>query len=325
MKEFLRVMTKYPNPPAVFIWGRPGVGKSAVCRQLTEEEKIGFIDFRLTLMDPTDLRGIPVPKSGRAKWLPPSALPTEGRGILFLDELNLAPPLVQSAAYQLILDGKIGEYILPAGWIIVAAGNAVGHGAHIYKMSAPLRNRFIQLDFEENIEDWLEWAVQNKIAEEVIEFLNYQPQYLFQFDPQRDDKAFPTPRSWEFVSKILKNKEGLDEKLKEPALEGTIGRGTLLVFKAYIALKEKLPSIEEILAGKKVPPPATIDVTCALVNALAIRAKPEHFETLLCYSENLKKEVAVMLGRLLIIKNQETLTKCPSWPSWSKKHYGEIV
>ena len=108
-----------------FLWGAPGIGKSSIVKQIADSLNIGFIDLRLALMDPTDLKGIPFydKESHSALWAPPAFLPRDGTGILFLDELNSAPPSVQASAYQLILDRKVGEYELPDGWAIVSAGN----------------------------------------------------------------------------------------------------------------------------------------------------------------------------------------------------------
>ena len=111
----------------VFIWGAPGIGKSSIVKQIAKEQELNFLDLRLSLLDPTDLKGIPFfnAETKEGVWAKPSFLPSiEGsKGILFLDEINTAPPAVQASAYQLILDRKVGEYELPEGWSIVAAGN----------------------------------------------------------------------------------------------------------------------------------------------------------------------------------------------------------
>lgn len=320
VKELLRSIIHYPEAPAIFLWGPPGVGKSSVSRQVTEEEKVGFIDLRLALMDPTDLRGIPVPENGKAKWLPPSALPTQGQGILFLDELNLAPPIVQSSAYQLVLDKRIGEYQLPDGWRIITAGNKAEHGAHVYKMAAPLRNRFVHIDFEINVDDWTDWAIKERLVSEVVEFIRFRPDLLFQFDSKRHENAFPTPRSWEFVSKLMKNNNGVSKEIINEAIKGTVGDGITVEFQQFLKMKNELPSVDEIFKGKDFVPDKT-DLCCAFVTALVIKAESNQFERLLKYSAKLKPEVTVLLGKLLAMKNKETLLKCSSWSDWSKKHY----
>ena len=108
-----------------FVWGPPGIGKSSIVHSVARQAGMSVIDLRASLLDPTDLRGIPAIVDGRAVWCPPAFLPKEGEspGVLFLDEINAAPPLVQASLYQLVLDRRVGEYVLPAGWWIVAAGN----------------------------------------------------------------------------------------------------------------------------------------------------------------------------------------------------------
>lgn len=319
--EFVKSIVIQPKSPAIYIWGGPGVGKSDVMRYISKLVKMKFIDCRLALFDPTDLRGIPVIDGNTARWLPPSMLPTKGRGILFLDELNLAPPLVQSSAYQLVLDRKIGEYQLPDGWSIVAAGNKAEHGANIYKMAVPLRNRFIHIDFEINLNDWRAWAVKNKIASEVVEFISFRSELLFDLDTSRAENAFPTPRSWEFVSKILKDLGGLDKDIVNKAIAGAVGAGAAMEFESYLKIKETLPEIDDILEGEDYKPEDS-DIACAVVTALAIRAKPKHFERLLHYSRILpSREIGVLLVKLLAVKNKEVLRECPSYKNWAVDNY----
>lgn len=126
LKKSLEALVAQKVP--TFLWGAPGIGKSSIVKQIAQQKDVGFIDLRLALMDPTDLKGIPFydKESHTALWAPPAFLPREGEGILFLDELNSAAPAVQSSAYQLILDRRVGEYVLPDGWAIVAAGNREG-------------------------------------------------------------------------------------------------------------------------------------------------------------------------------------------------------
>ena len=167
----------------VFIWGGPGIGKSALVRQVAAQAGLPLRDIRALLLDPVDLRGLPfLGSDGRAKWAAPECLPQDGCGILFLDELNAAPAMVQAACYQLVLDRKLGEYSLPDGWAIVAAGNREGDRGATTRMPAPLRNRFVHLDFELDLEEWSRWAVAAGIRPEVIAFLRFRPELLSVFE-----------------------------------------------------------------------------------------------------------------------------------------------
>lgn len=170
-------------------------------KQAAEEEDVNCIDIRLVLLDPTDLRGIPIPEDGKAKWLPPTFLPNEGRGIIFLDELNCAAPLVQNSGLQLVLDRCIGEYVLPDGYCIMAAGNREME-AFVHRMSPPLLNRFCHIDFDVDNDEWAKWAVKNIIAPQVIGMLTkFRPELIYKFEPQK--RSYPTPRSWQFASQII--------------------------------------------------------------------------------------------------------------------------
>ena len=187
-----------------FVWGPPGVGKSSVVKQVAEGLKLPLLDVRASLLDPTDLRGIPSVFDGRAVWAPPSFLPTpkQPAGILFFDELNAAPPLVQASLLQLTLDHRVGEYILPPGWRIVAAGNRAEDRTVTFRMPSALANRFIHLDFEADFEDWKAWAYRNAVHPLVVAFLSTRRELLFK--RAKDDRAFPTPRSWEMASDVIR-------------------------------------------------------------------------------------------------------------------------
>ena len=150
-------------------------------RQVADEAKLPLIDVRASLLDPTDLRGIPTVENGRAVWCPPSFLPTADDGpggILFFDELSAAPPLVQASLYQLVLDRRVGEYELPDGWRIVAAGNRQEDKSVVFRMPAALANRFVHLDFEVDYDDWRDWAVARGIHPLVIGFLGLRRELL---------------------------------------------------------------------------------------------------------------------------------------------------
>jgi len=196
VKQIINKAVEDPvNTPPIMLWGPPGVGKSSIVQQVTEERGIDFLDIRLAQRDPTDLRGIPVPEDGHAKWLQPAELPRDGRGIMILDELPSAPPLVQVSAYQLTFDGKIGEYELPEGWYIVCAGNRIQDRAVVHRMSSALNNRLIHVDFEANVPDWITWALGVGLDPNIIAFIQWRgDELLFKFNPESEEKAFPSPR-----------------------------------------------------------------------------------------------------------------------------------
>lgn len=293
MAEALQAMIQARQP--AFIWGKPGVGKSQVMAQAAKALNRELRDVRAVLLDPVDLRGIPhVNGDGRAHWAVPDFLPREGEGVLFLDELNAAPPLVAAACYQLVLDGKLGEYTLPAGWSVMAAGNYETDRAVTTRMPTPLANRFVHLHFEIDLEDWCGWAFDNNVRLEVISFLRFRPVLMHNFDPKQASKAFASPRSWEFVSRILDSKPG---RAVEPALiAGAVGEAASAEFNGFLRVFRNIPNPDAVLLHPDTAPvpedPATL---YALAGVLAQKATEANFDRVTTYAGRMPVEFAVLL------------------------------
>jgi len=237
----------------VFLWGPPGIGKSDIVAQIGADTDREVVDVRLALWEPTDIKGIPYfdSNAGTMTWAPPAELPTDPKStaILFLDELNSAPPAVQAAAYQLILNRKVGTYKLPDGVDIVAAGNRDGDKGVTYRMPAPLANRFVHLEMKVDFEDWQDWATLNGIHPEVVGYVGFAKQDLYDYDPKSPSKSFATPRSWSFVSDLVSDDE-IDTESLTNLVSGAIGDGLAVKFMAHRKIASKLPKPEEILDGK---------------------------------------------------------------------------
>ncbi|WP_028575818.1 AAA family ATPase [Desulfonatronovibrio hydrogenovorans] len=300
----------------VFIWGPPGIGKSQVVARTARDEGLELIDIRAVLLDPVDLRGLPRIDGNRAAWCPPDFLPDQGRGVLFLDELNAAPPLVQAACYQLILDRRLGEYVLPRDWSIVAAGNRDTDRAVTHRIPSALANRFAHLDFEVDTLEWLEWAQENDIAPEVTSFLRFRPNLLHSFDPAREDRAFPTPRSWSFVSAVTKG----DGFFQEPDLElisGMVGQGAATEFCGFLKIFRNLPDPDELLETPEtaeVPEdPATLYAVCEL---LSVRTDLDNLPQVMAYARRLPPEFSVLLVRDAARVNRE-IVHTPEFSRWA--------
>lgn len=282
-----------------FLWGAPGIGKSSIIKQIAHEKDLECIDLRLSLLDPTDLKGIPFydKEAHLALWAPPSFLPREGRGILFLDELNAAAPAVQASAYQLILDRKVGEYTLPEGWSIVAAGNRESDRGVVYRLPSPLANRFVHIEMEVSATDWRIWALQSRIDPRLIAYIGFKNSALFGFDPLRNERSFATPRSWEAVHKILES--GLPRNLLLEAISGAVGEDAAVDFLGYCKIMDHLPDIDAILHGEECEAPTELSTLYALSNILVSRmlSAPDEgaLSHLLRYTLKLKNEFAVMI------------------------------
>ena len=237
----------------VFLWGPPGIGKSDIVQQIGADTTREVIDVRLALWEPTDIKGIPYfdSNAGTMTWAPPAELPTDPKStaILFLDELNSAPPAVQAAAYQLILNRKVGTYVLPKGVDIVAAGNRDGDKGVTYRMPAPMANRFVHLEMKVDFDDWQDWATLNGIHPEVVGYVGYAKQDLYDYDPKSPSKSFATPRSWSFVSDLVSDDE-IDTESLTNLVSGAIGDGLAVKFMAHRKIASKLPKPDDILDGK---------------------------------------------------------------------------
>ncbi len=250
-KKAIRKAIKVRRP--VFLWGPPGIGKSDIVKQIGEDAGREVIDVRLALWEPTDIKGIPYYNSDQGKmvWAPPAELPTdpESTALIFLDELNSAPPAVQAAAYQLILNRRVGTYQLPKGVDIVAAGNREGDRGVTYRMPAPLANRFVHLEMKVDFDDFQDWATLNKVHPDVVGYVGFAKQDLYDFDPKSPSKSFATPRSWVFVSDLL-NDDDVDNDTLATLIAGAVGDGLSNKFMAHRKIAGKLPKAEDILDGK---------------------------------------------------------------------------
>ena len=280
----------------LMVWGPPGIGKSDIVAYVAQELGRPIIDIRLPLLEPTDMRGIPylaevkvyneqgelvrdelgVPITDREfRWSPPSDLPTDkmSQALVFFDEISAAPPSVQAATYQIILNRRIGSYKLPDNVVMVAAGNRVRDKGVAYNMPTPLANRFSHVTLEPNIDDWKDWAIRNKVHRDVVGYLSFQPQDLMNFNPSNDSYAFATPRTWYFTSDLLQEPDGRDAQLDAETLSdlirGTVGDAAGTKFLSYRRSASSLPNARDILDGKvKSLKNISPDVMHALVIAL---------------------------------------------------------
>ena len=318
IRSALEAMIEQKIP--TFLWGAPGIGKSSVIRQIADDMKMGFVDLRLSLMDPTDLKGIPFydKHEHSAIWASPSFLPREGEGILFLDELNSAPPAVQASAYQLILDRKVGEYELPQGWAIVAAGNRESDRGVVYKMPSPLANRFVHLEMDVDVDDYKSWAYKALIDERIIAYIGYKNENLFTFDATKNEKSFATPRSWEFVDKLLKS--NISEGLLLNTIGGAVGQNIAVDFLSFCKVVNRLPDIEAILQTGEGEYPSDVDVLYALSAGLVSKTLHNqiYLENLLNYTLSLQSEFAVMIVQELQ-RNGVRMEHSEMFKKWVRK------
>jgi hypothetical protein len=240
----------------LFLWGPPGIGKSELVASICESMNGKLYDLRLALMDPSDLKGVLYynPAVGNAMWNAPPDLPTKEEAakypvvFLFLDEMNSAAPATQAAAYQLVLNRRVGTYELPDNCVIIAAGNRDTDRGVTYRMPKPLANRFVHLQLRVDFESWQNWAIDNMIHPDVLAYVTCNKNDLFQFEPSSNSVSFATPRSWVFVSQLL-SQELKDMELND-LVAGTVGEGVALKFAAHRKIASQMPNPSDILKGK---------------------------------------------------------------------------
>ena len=311
----------------LFIHGSPGIGKSYIVADVAKSKDLELIDIRLSQMDPVDLRGVPSIKDDQTVWMPPVFFPKDedSQGILFLDELNSAPPSVQVAIYQLVLNRKMGEYELPKGWRIICAGNRVSDKGVVFRLPSPLVNRMVHLHVEVRFDDFKLFAIKESLHPFIIGFLGFRLDLLSSESVLEDDSnpAFATPRSYHMLSNILKANE--DIQSISSIIYGTIGYSCGIEFTSYVKVYEELPDVASIYEGNYPELKNQPALLYALVSALVeyYSGSDSRKEHLFIFSEMLPTEFGVMLIKDIIVKD-ETLSTHSAFDAWLQK-YGEYI
>ena len=323
LKQALPHMVNEQAP--VFIWGAPGVGKSDVVGQVAESMKFELRDVRLSLLDPIDLKGFPTINTVKKQmeWLPADFLPKKGKGVLFLDELNAAPQSVQAAAYQLILNRKIGEYKLPDGWSVLAAGNRASDRSVVHAMPAALANRFVHIDFEISVDDWNFWAMENEVHDDLRAFIQFRPNLLHNFDSASNPRAFPSPRSWSFVNKQYK--KNLPQDIEYELVKGTVGEGAAAEFSGFVRLIKDLPNVNQVLIDPdSVKVPENPAAMYAMVTALDSKATTGNLDRIMKYTDRLPVEFQAVFVRSATRRDKK-LTGTKSYMNWCVKNQAVLL
>lgn len=344
----IRGKMPYSSIPSPFLWGPPGVGKSDGINELAEVlenetgKKVKVTDIRLLLFSPIDLRGVPIADESRhfTDWLKPRILdldPSEDVvNILFLDELSAAPQSVQAAAYQLTLNRSIGEHKLPDNTLVMAAGNRTTDRAVAYKMPSALANRMMHYEICVDFKTWSQWAIEKgNIHPYVLGYLSYDMSKLYITDKSIDEVAFPTPRSWMFVSSILNTLGEIEDIGKcHSIISSCVGMGTAVEFIAWSKVYKDLPKTEDIFNGKTVSYPNSPDALYALIGSMttyAVRREKEteangltitELENVSRFCANIPADYAMSFYINIIGSKsiQMKLMKSPSFIEWSKRH-----
>lgn len=307
---------------AIGLSGQPGVGKTALCRAFAESIGGQFWPLTVPLHDPTDLKGMPWPdrEHGVTHFLPMATLPLEpdAKGVLLLDEITAAPPLMQAGCYRLALERVAGDKTISKDVVIVCAGNRAEDKGSYHKLAPALSSRFVWLDVEPDLEDWCAWAVQNGVLPEVLAFVRFKPEALVDYKPE--DRSFACPRSLADASKLLATKPS--GGIRHALLKGKIGPGRAAEFEGFLRSWESMPDIDDIIARPakaKVPPESEPATRYAVVTALAYRMDKANCEAVLSYWERLPQEFMVA-GVAMAVKREPGLCSVAAWKTWAAKH-----
>lgn len=310
----------------VFIWGAPGIGKSQLIAQVAAANGMEMRDVRLGLCDPTDIKGFPVPDiaAQAMRWLPPNFLPpmmiektvttgkgkaaktttelvpNDTRGILFLDEMNQAPPMTQTASYSLVLDRRIGDYVLPEGWVVMAAGNREGDRGNVQRQPTPLSLRFTHLDLDVSPPEWAEWAMNAKVHYKTVAFLRLRPELLHNFDASK--RSSPNPRGWVAASQYT----DLPPADRLALITGTVGETATTEYLAFLDVYGQVPSIDEVrMNPDKTPIPEKLNARFAISSALSAHATSQNFDAFMQYMGRFDTEWLVSFVRDAMVRNPD--------------------
>jgi hypothetical protein len=302
----------------VMMWGAPGIGKTEVAFQLGAKKRRKVMLFHAALRETVDLRGIPVPDlaTGRTRWLVPAELPDAERdgpeGYLFLDEINQANPQMQGVLGSLVLDGAVGDYRLPPGWRIIAAGNRVSDRASAQRMPTQMRNKMSHLYITPDVNSWCAWANANGVAPEVVAFIRLRRELLHMM-PKGDENAFATPRS---ITKAAKYVNAPKEH-RMRLFASLIGDAVAAELDGFIELYRSLGSLDDIIANPAgAPVPTEPSCKYAVCTGLGRMATRKNFPAIIQYAKRMDREREALIvtdatGRDASLKNT------PAYGKWA--------
>lgn len=307
---------------SVLLRGSPGMGKSEFIYGMASELNMAMKEFRATLLESVDLRGVPSVENGVTLWNVPAFLPNverDGeRGIVLIDEMLQAQLGTQLALMQLTIKPyRLGEYELPAGWTVFAASNLRTDKSGVARMPLALANRFAHYTVEVDLACYLDNAMRKGFAPEITAFNRFRPALLHVMPNSDDDLAFPTPRGWESVSDAIKQAP-MDQWFS--LARSIVGEPAALEFKGFIDVYRHIPKPDTCLSdptGAIVPTQS--DQRVALMGALARKASGANFANLLVYLERLPEEYAILCVHDAVRRN-DTLRAAKGFAQFRVKH-----
>ncbi len=261
--------------------GPHGIGKSNVVEQVADELDIPLIVLDLSLLDPSDLLGMPYRKNGRTVYAPPSCLPQEGKGLLLFEELNRAPEMTRTPALELLTRRRMHDYVLPPGWVPCAAVNSFGGDYSVDPLDPAMLSRFLIFRVKADCEGWLAWARKNNVHPVVIEFVEQSPNIF--------SESNVNPRSMTYVSEYLKSyekfrREDDDSSVLVYGWSGLVGLNIAVAMYRFYQGFEYAPGPKEILnnylnvraAVKKMVTNGKLDLVACTIDKLKRHLQRSH-------------------------------------------------
>ncbi|MEO3990967.1 MoxR family ATPase [Pseudocitrobacter cyperus] len=234
----------------VFIWGAPGIGKSALINRFADEVGMECVSLLGSQLAPEDLLGIPKIEGECSRFYPPMNIVRKEPFVLFLDELNASSHEIQKAFYSLILEKRVGEYRLPEGTIVIGAGNRAKDSAIVKPMPSALINRMVHIHLRADHRQWLHWAINEAgIHPWVVEYIQLRPDQLWN-EPPKHEEPFSTPRSWHMLSDALWSfGENIQIEMLEALIYGLLSPAHAAGFKGFIKQIRQKHTVNAILKG----------------------------------------------------------------------------
>lgn len=323
--ETLESMIALRRP--VLIEGSPGLGKTAIPKQVAEKLGLAVYLFHAPTMQPEDV-AIPAANATKTalEFLPNGRFPLVGtehpeRGVIIIDELPQAEMSVQKSMAHFIQERDIHGHELKPGWTIIATGNRAADRAGANRILSHLRNRVTTIEFEPQLDDWCNWALDNEIRHEIIQFVRFKPGMLNDFDPQRD--LNPTPRAWaEGVSPII---DHVPEHAEFECIKGAVGEGGAAEFVGFLKICRELPNPDTILmTPDKAKVPTSPSVLYALCGALAHRASEDNFDAVMTFAKRMPPEFTVMTV-LDSVRKTPAVQNTKAFSAWAVKEGAKIL